>query len=197
MPNLLLLSGGIDSTALAAWQQPSATLFIDYGQRPAAGEAVAASVIAQNLGLPHYSMRIDCSQIGSGMLAASEPVSVAPSAEWWPYRNQLLITIAAAWAIPRGFDTISIGAVASDSFHLDGKPDFFRAIDGLLGMQEGSLRVSAPAINMTSAQLVRTSGISMGVLGWTISCHRGADSCGDCPGCNKHAGVINELRSSA
>lgn len=197
MPNLLLLSGGIDSAALAAWQPPSSTLFIDYGQRPAAGEAVAASVIAQNLGLLHSSIRIDCSQIGSGMLAASEPVSVAPSAEWWPYRNQLLITMAAAWAIPRGFDTITLGAVASDSFHMDGKPDFFHAIDALLRIQEGSLRVSAPAITMTSVQLVKTSGISMGVLGWTISCHRGAESCGDCPGCNKHAGVLNDLRSKA
>lgn len=197
MRNLLLLSGGMDSTALAAWQPPSSTLFIDYGQRPARGEAMAASAVAHDLGLAYSSVRVDCSLIGSGMLAGSDQISVAPSAEWWPYRNQLLITIAAAWALPRGFDTITIGSVANDFFHLDGRPEFFRAIDSLLGLQEGSLRVAAPAINMSSVELVRTSGISMGTLGWTISCHRGSQSCGDCPGCRKHAQVLSALRSQA
>jgi len=38
MSDLLLLSGGIDSVAIAAWKRPEICLTIDYGQRSARAE---------------------------------------------------------------------------------------------------------------------------------------------------------------
>jgi hypothetical protein len=38
LSEVLLLSGGIDSSALAAWRRPTQTLVIDYGQISAPGE---------------------------------------------------------------------------------------------------------------------------------------------------------------
>jgi 7-cyano-7-deazaguanine synthase len=189
---LLLLSGGIDSTALAAWRKPAATLAIDYGQRPAHGEIVAAGQVAKELGLDFFVLRVDCSEVGSGIMAGTISVNNAPSSEWWPFRNQLLVTLAAGWALPRGFDTIALGSVRTDGFHIDGTSRFFEAIDRVLVLQEGGMRVVAPALDMTSAELVERSGVSDQVLAWTISCHRGSSACGDCAGCQKHENVLRQ-----
>ena len=94
MTAAILLSGGIDSVALAFWQRPSFAITIDYGQRAAEAEIVAARQVSQELGINHEILRIDCSTIGSGDMAGAAPDAIAPVTEWWPYRNQLLVTLA-------------------------------------------------------------------------------------------------------
>jgi len=127
------------------------------------------------------------------LLSGRTPIAQAPSGEWWPYRNQLLVTLAAAWALPRGFEAVVVGSVRSDGFHVDGTADFYDVADRLLSMQEGGIRVLAPAITMTSAELVQASAVPDDILVWTISCHRGPLSCGDCPGCDKHETLLRQL----
>jgi 7-cyano-7-deazaguanine synthase len=191
---LLLLSGGLESTALAAWQRPPLTLTIDYGQRPAAGEVAAAAAVCRQLGLDHHVLCIDCGQLGLGLLAAQEPLDGAPSPEWWPYRNQLLVTLAAAWGLPRDVTSITVGSVAGDGErHVDGTAQFYAALDAVVAMQEGSVRVKVPGVEMTSAQLIERSGVSDEVLGWTHSCHRADLACGACPGCAKRRDVLTGL----
>jgi 7-cyano-7-deazaguanine synthase len=191
---LLLLSGGLESSALAAWRRPQLTLTIDYGQTPAAGEIRAAAAIARVLGLAHNVLRVDCSQVGSGLLASAGPVAHAPTAEWWPYRNQLLVTLAAGWAAPRDVRSITIGSVIDDGKrHTDGTAGFYEHLDALVAMQEGGVRVEAPAAEMTSEELITASGITDAILGWTHSCHTSNLSCGTCPGCVKHGEVLERL----
>jgi 7-cyano-7-deazaguanine synthase len=191
---LLLLSGGLESTALAAWRRPSLTLTVDYGQRPAGGELAAAAAVCRELDLEHNVLRIDCSSLGAGLLAAQQPSDDAPSPEWWPYRNQLLVTLAAGWGLPRGATTITVGSVATDGErHVDGTAAFYAALDTVLAMQERGIRVAVPAIEMTSGQLIERSGVSDQVLGWTHSCHRADLACGACPGCSKRRDVLTRL----
>jgi len=191
---LLLLSGGLESTALAAWRRPDLALTIDYGQTPARAEAEAASAICRDLGLEHHQLRVDCRHLGSGLLASSEPAANAPSPEWWPYRNQILVNLAAAWGLSRGITSSTVGAVLGDGErHVDGKAACYERLDVRLAMQEGGMRVSAPAANMTSEELITASGIPDAVLGWTHSCHRSDLSCGDCPGCAKRREVFEHL----
>jgi len=193
MSDLLLLSGGIDSAVAAALSRPAATLAIDYGQVPAAGELAAAAAVAEALGLQHTALRADCSVVGSGLLSGGEANPVAPSSEWWPYRNQLLITLAAAWALSRGYTRLLIGSVSSDGFHRDGQAGFFDLADKLVCFQEGALRVVAPLIELSTVQACRSAAVDRALLGWTFSCHRSSIACGDCPGCNKRRGVLREL----
>lgn len=190
---LLLLSGGLESSALAAWLRPSLALTIDYGQLPARGELWAASRVCRALGLEHHVLRIDCSDIGSGLLAGREIDKHAPVPEWWPYRNQLLVTLAGAWGISRGANEILIGSVAGDSRHTDGTTDFYDLLDQLMALQEGRLRVRAPAIDMSSAELITKSEIPNSVLGWTHSCHVSDVACGSCPGCAKRRDVLTSI----
>jgi 7-cyano-7-deazaguanine synthase len=192
---LLLLSGGLESAALAAWRRPAMTLTIDYGQRPAQGEIEAAAAVSRQLGLKHSVLKIDCGALGAGLLAAREPAEGAPSPEWWPYRNQLLVTAAAAWGLPRGASRITIGSVLGDGErHVDGTAAFYKALDTVLAMQEGHLHVNAPGIEMSSGELIERSGVTDDVLGWTHSCHSADLACGVCPGCAKRRHVLGLLQ---
>jgi 7-cyano-7-deazaguanine synthase len=193
LSELLLLSGGIDSTALAAWRRPAQALVIDYGQVSAAGETTAAGAVARELGLQVEVLHVDCAAIGSGLLAGNNADLVAPVPEWWPFRNQLLVTLAAAWALPRGLDRVLVGSVAGDDRHADGTAVFYAHLDRLTAAQEGGIRVDVPAIHLTTVELIVQSGIADPVLGWTHSCHRSSVACGDCPGCVKRRDVLNEL----
>ena len=92
----LLLSGGMDSIALAFWKRPEIAITIDYGQRAAEAEVTAARQVARELGIQHEVIAIDCTAIGSGDMAGSIALEIAPVPEWWPFRNQLLVTLYAA-----------------------------------------------------------------------------------------------------
>jgi 7-cyano-7-deazaguanine synthase len=191
---VLLLSGGLESTALAAWRRPPLALTIDYGQAPATGEITAAAAVCRVLALKHHVFRVDCSRVGSGLLAPAASAVHAPTVEWWPYRNQLLVTLAAGWGAQNDVTSITVGSVIGDGErHADGTADFYEKLDALLAMQEGAVRVNAPAAGMTSEELIVASGVTDAVLGWTHSCHTGDLSCGTCPGCVKHQGVLERL----
>lgn len=189
----ILLSGGMDSAALAFWRKPSLCITIDYGQASARGEIRAAAQISVDVGAKHEVVYLDCSALGSGDLALKPAITGAPAPEWWPYRNQFLITVAVMKLLPLGFDRVLVGAVKSDSFHVDGRADFFQQIDQLIAMQEGNVRVEAPALEITTLDLIRQSGIPDGILGWTHSCHKADFACGNCRGCWKHQNVLDEL----
>ena len=193
MKRAILLSGGVDSIALSYWLRPELAFTIDYGQLPYRGELRAAEQIAKTLDMQHELLKVDCRAIGSGDLSGKAPDPHAPASEWWPYRNQLLLTLCAAKAITLGVTEILIGTVASDGFHKDGTPQFIQLVNDLIAYQEGNLRVSAPAIAMTSAELVRHAHIPEELLLWAHSCHKADYACGNCRGCNKYRNVIHEL----
>jgi 7-cyano-7-deazaguanine synthase len=49
----LLLSGGMDSIAIAYWKRPDVAFTIDYGQLSARGEIYASESVCQSLEIPH------------------------------------------------------------------------------------------------------------------------------------------------
>lgn len=193
MKTVLLFSGGIDSTCIAAHMKPWRLLHINYGQRSAAGEQRAASAVGEQLDATLSTLEVDCSAIGYGDLSRRAPLSLSPSPEWWPFRNQLLVSLAAAWAVANGGDAVVLGCVKTDGFHVDGTPAFVEHLDALVRLQEGRVRVLAPGIQYTTVELVRLSGVTESLLGWTHSCHCAAFGCGCCRGCNKRAEVFGEL----
>jgi len=192
---VLLLSGGIDSSAIAVWKKPDFALTIDYGQRAARGEIIAAEAIASKLGISHEVIRVDLAEFGVGSLAGKAPSEIASAPEWWPYRNQMLITIAGMRYVPKGIKQILIGAVATD-VHADGKASFIDAIDAVMRAQEGRVRVNAPAISMTAEQLLQRSRFPRELLGLTFSCHVMEYACGRCRGCQKHSAVVEKFLKS-
>lgn len=193
MKTALLLSGGIDSISLAYWKRPDLAFTIDYGQTCADAEFRASSQICKDLGIEHVTISVDCSSIGSGDLAGRGSIDGSPSIEWWPYRNQLLVTLAAMRAIELNVNEILLGTVSSDGFHKDGTAEFYRRLSSLIFYQEGAISVSAPAIDMSSDELVKISGIGHDLLAWAHSCHTSNFACGFCRGCYKHREIMGAL----
>jgi 7-cyano-7-deazaguanine synthase len=193
MSDLLLLSGGIDSIAVAAWCRPALCLTIDYGQRPAGAEIQASQQICKALGLNHQLLSVPTSHLGCGDLAGDDPSVLSPHSEFWPFRNQYLLTLGAMTAAKAGCSQVLIGTVLTDQRHRDGGPAFIEAMDQLVRLQEGGLSISAPAAGLTSGDLVRRSGIDPDVLAWAHSCHVGNLACGRCRGCQKHSEVMETL----
>jgi 7-cyano-7-deazaguanine synthase len=189
----ILLSGGIDSIALTYWKKPQLALTIDYGHAPAQAEIRAASAICQALSIPHYIVQVDCSELGSGDLARKAALAIAPVSEWWPYRNQLLVTLAAMKGIALDVGELLVGSVKTDSVHRDGTVEFYNRLSDLLSIQEGNMKISAPALDMTSSELVRVSEIPTHLLSWAHSCHTNNFACGFCRGCRKHFFTLGEL----
>lgn len=186
MKSALLLSGGMDSTALAYWLKPSCAITIDYGQVPAPAEIRAASAVAARLGIHHEVIRCDVASLGSGDMAGSPPLDIAPVQEWWPFRNQFLITVAAMRAVALSVERLLIGCLKTDAQHADGAPTFVAQMGSLLALQEGSLGLVAPAIELTAVELLKRAHVPEDILAWAHSCHTSEYACGVCRGCQKH-----------
>ncbi|WP_138992755.1 7-cyano-7-deazaguanine synthase [Larkinella sp. C7] len=189
----ILLSGGMDSIALIYWKQPDMAFTIDYGQKPAQAEIRASTQVAKALNIPHYIISADCSKLGSGDLSDAASLALSPSPEWWPYRNQLLITLACMKGIAHGMTELMVGSVKTDGFHSDGTSGFYDRLNNLLSYQEGNIKLCCPAIDLTTVELIRQSKIPASLLLWAHSCHTANFPCGHCRGCYKYLDVVKEL----
>jgi 7-cyano-7-deazaguanine synthase len=184
----------MDSIAIAYWLRPQTALTIDYGQRPADAEIRAASAVCEELKIDHHVIDVrSLGQLGSGDLSNSPRLSVAPVSEWWPFRNQMLITIAAIQAVSIGIEELLIGCLKTDGFHVDGSQEFVKKMDALLRFQEGGLRLLAPAIHLNAAELIKESSVPPTLLAWAHSCHVANAACGLCRGCEKHYMTLKQV----
>lgn len=197
MTTALLLSGGMDSVAIAYWKRPRYGITIHYGQKPVEGEIRAASVVCEALDIEHVVIHADISALGSGDLAGLPPTNNAPATEWWPYRNQFLMTVAAMKCLSLGASELMIGALRTDGFHADGTAEFIKGMNELFSLQEGDLEVTAPAINLSAVELVQKSQVPHNVLAWSHSCHVASHACGNCRGCRKHFETMQAWLSHA
>lgn len=186
MKRAVLLSGGMDSTCIAYWKRPEFAITINYGQRPAAGEIRAASAVCEALGIEHIVVTAGIAELGSGDMAGVSPSEHAPATEWWPYRNQFLITVAAMKCHQLGATELMIGAVRTDGFHVDSTDEFYQELNKLFLMQEGELAIRTPAIELSASELIARSGTPEEILAWSHSCHIHDVACGFCRGCQKH-----------
>lgn len=188
----LLFSGGIDSTAIAWRLKPEKLLFVDYGQVAARGELRAARSIAEAIDRELDIRSVSLRQFGRGSMAG-DLSSSNPVPEFWPYRNQTLITVAAMAYADLPISSILIGTVRGDGDrHADGTAEFVATMNRLLRMQSGPM-LEAPAIEVTSERLIADTRVPLSVLGWTFSCHTGEWACGTCAGCLKHDQIMQRL----
>lgn len=189
----ILLSGGMDSVALTYWKRPSHAFSIDYGQKPAIAEIQAAKQVCRHLGIDHHIIQVDCSSLGSGDLSGQSSLSISPCSEWWPYRNQLILTLAAMKAVSFGIEELIIGSVKTDDVHKDGTNTFFELMSEILRYQEGNISILAPAIDLTTQELIKESHIPVSVLLWSHSCQTSNIPCMNCNGCKKYLFNIQQL----
>jgi len=153
--------------------------------------------VCEALNVRHYTIDADLSSLGSGDLAGTRVLPLSTATEWWPFRNQMLVTLAAMRCLSLGVRELLIGTLLTDCFHKDGTTEFVNKLDALLSFQEGGLKLHAPAAHLTSVELIRQSGVSEEILAWAHSCHRANFACGTCRGCEKHYLTLKSLGRAA
>ena len=176
-------------------EKPDILLTIDYGQVCAEGEVRADKYSASLLSLRHETILAPLRKLGAGDMTGLSHFKDEGPPEHWPYRNQMLITLAAMRYQRENLTQIVIGTVKSDNIHSDGTSQFISAMEQALIAQNSNLKLSAPAHDMTSEELARVSGISADLMRWTFSCHRANVACGGCRGCSKTLEILNKLES--
>ncbi|MGH7511866.1 MAG: 7-cyano-7-deazaguanine synthase QueC [Gemmatimonadales bacterium] len=203
---VVLLSGGMDSTTVAALAQREGfevhALSVRYGQRHAV-ELEAASRVAQRLGIhDHVVIDLDLRAFGGSALTADQPVPKdTPMAEigtgipatYVPARNTIFLSLALAWAETLGAHDIFLGANALDySGYPDCRPEYLEAFGHMAdlatraGVEGARLTIHTPLLHLTKAQIVAL-GTDLGLdYGITSTCYDpGPDgaACGRCEAC--------------
>jgi len=208
---VILLSGGLDSSTVLAIAKDEGfnpyALSFRYGQRHLV-ELESAQRVAAALGVAeHVIADIDLRRFGGSALTAdlAVPKGRDPAAmgegipiTYVPARNTVFLSFALAWAEVLGAGDIFIGVNALDySGYPDCRPEYIAAFErmanlataaGVQGRQR--LKIHAPLIDLTKAQIIRR-GLALGVdYGLTSSCYDpGADGrpCGQCDSCQLRA----------
>ena len=222
-PAVVLLSGGLDSATAAAIARGQGfalyALSVDYGQRHRL-ELEAARRVGRSLGVrEHMALAVDLARLGGSALTSGPEVPKGRSAAaiahgipvtYVPARNTILLALALAYAEVRGAGDIFLGVNALDySGYPDCRPEFIAAFGRLAnlatkaGVEGTALRVHAPLIQMTKAEIIRR-GIELGVdYSLTHSCYDPSPeglSCGQCDSCQlrlkgfAEAGLKDPLR---
>ena len=205
-PNaIVLLSGGMDSAVVLAIARERGfaahALSVRYGQRHSA-ELDAAARVAQALGAAsHRVVDVDLRAIGGSALTADIAVPEAPApgipVTYVPARNTIMLSLALGCAEVAGAGDIFVGVNAVDySGYPDCRPEFVAAFERLANVAtraavEGHpLRVHAPLMAMSKADIAREAQ-RLGVdLGLTVSCYQADNAgraCGRCDACRLRA----------
>jgi len=202
---VVLVSGGMDSAVTLAIARAQGfachALSVAYGQRHASELAVAARVAATLGAVEHKTVSVDLRSIGGSALTAdiAVPEHVDAHGEdeipvtYVPARNTIMLSIALGWAEALGSSDLFCGVNAVDySGYPDCRPAFIEAFERLAnvatkaGVEGQTLRVHAPLIRMSKADIVR-EGVRLGVdFSATVSCYQAdADgrACGHCDAC--------------
>ncbi|TRW14697.1 7-cyano-7-deazaguanine synthase QueC [Glacieibacterium frigidum] len=201
---VVLLSGGLDSTTVAAIARERGfrilALTIDYNQRHRI-ELDAAARVAAVYAERHIVLPLDLSGFGGSALtdAIDVPKSgVAPGipVTYVPARNTIFLSVALGWAEAAGARDLFIGVNALDySGYPDCRPEFVQAFETMAnlatkaGVEGDRFAVNTPLAAMTKADIVR-EGARLGVdFGLTWSCYDPVDGrpCGSCDSCRLRA----------
>lgn len=208
MKAMVLSSGGIDSTTCLGMavdkygKENVIALSVSYGQKHDK-EMQASDAVAEYYGVEH--IRLDLAKIfeysNCSLLQHStqeipeesyaeqiEKSDGKPVSTYVPFRNGLFLSTAASVALSKECSVIYYGAHADDaagSAYPDCSSAFHQAMSDAIYIGSGNqLRIEAPFVNMTKAEVVKT-GLELKVpyeLTW--SCYEGSkEPCGVCGTC--------------
>ena len=201
-PAVVLLSGGLDSaTVLAAAKSAGYAchaIAFDYGQKHRA-ELFAAARVAEAQGAESFRIiRLDAGAFsGSALtdddLAVPESPTEGIPITYVPARNTIFLAHALGMAEALGATDLALGVNAVDySGYPDCRPAFIDAFEALanlatkVGVESGALRVHAPLLMLTKAEIIRW-GTELGVpYHLTVSCYQATEAglaCGRCDSC--------------
>ena len=199
---VVLLSGGLDSATTLAIAQSQGyrchALSFDYGQRHGAELDAARRVAAAMRVAEHRTVHLALGQLGGSALtdksiAVPEEPSPGIPVTYVPARNTVMLAYALAFAEVLRATDIFIGVNAVDySGYPDCRPEYIAAFERMAnlatkaGVEGRAMRIHAPLIQWSKAEIIR-QGMALGVdYGLTVSCYQADEAgraCGRCDSC--------------
>lgn len=202
---VLLASGGLDSTTLAYWMLENSIdfipLFINYGQHCSGTELTTLKDV---LPASHKDLIevMDVSAIyrrsNSRFIKAANLWEDDITADdlYLPYRNMLILTIAASFAQTLQIDSVYSAFINSNhAKEIDCTKAFFNKMEGILG-DFGSVKIEMPFLDMSKYEVAQI-GISLRApIAKTFSCQASAViPCGACPNCVDRLEALRKLEN--
>jgi 7-cyano-7-deazaguanine synthase len=209
MTDLVLLSGGLDSSTLLAKQVSEGTidcaLSVNYGQRHKR-ELSSADLVAAYYGVPHLVLDMTGwgnLLVGSGSALTDTDVAVphghyadeSMKATIVPNRNATLLMAAAGVAIARGCDRVLTAVHAGDHpIYPDCRPAFIDAANhAVLLATDGAARIEAPFVHRTKTDIARLADMLGLPIERTWSCYEGGVvHCGACGTCVERIEALHD-----
>ena len=198
MKAVLIYSGGLDSTTLLYECRDSIELCVtfDYGSKHNAREIACAVENCKRLGIKHLVIPLgfigqyfksDLLQ-GGGEIPEGSYGEENMRATVVPFRNGIMLAVAAGLAESYGLDTVLLASHSGDhALYPDCHPSFTEAMDR--AVQEGTyegIRVVSPYGSLTKRDIA-LRGRALGLdYSLTYSCYKGGEKhCGKCGTCTE------------
>ena len=199
---IILLSGGLDSITVLAQAISDGyqcyALSFDYGQRHNAELNAARKIAKHYQVVMHKTVNLGLGAIGGSALT-DDHIAIPDTPQqgipvtYVPARNTVFLSFALGWAEVLGVHDIFIGVNAVDySGYPDCRPEFIDAFQKLanlatkVGVEGGEIKIHAPLIKLTKAEIIR-QGTALGVdYKHTVSCYaadKQGRACGVCDAC--------------
>lgn len=192
------VSGGIDSSVILAYAKTKhAQVFpitFDYNQRHSKELMFAEMQTGSSfnkISLSFFRDIVTTSSLTNNNIDVAKTKDVlgdAQTVNYVPFRNQMLLSIACAYAESVGANTVYHGAALIDSQagYWDGSIEFLNSINSLIALnRKHKINIEAPLIDKTKAEII-LMGKDLGVdFARTWTCYEGRNvACGYCTSCS-------------
>lgn len=194
--SLIVLSGGMDSVTMLHEYKDIIALAVsfDYGSNHNKREIEMAAINCRDLGIEHIVIPLDfmSQYFSSSLLQGADAI---PEGHYTaenmrstvvPFRNGIMLSIAAGLAESRGLKQIMIANHAGDhTIYPDCRHDFIYALsEAIEAGTDTGVHVFAPYTDITKTDIAKI-GKEIGVdYAKTYSCYKGGEKhCGKCGTC--------------
>lgn len=218
--SIVLLSGGLDSTAAFYWALQESDLMLgltfDYGQRAREAEIKAARKICKKndiqhrvIELPWFSAfkvsalldpTLPIPEIKKGNLDSLAHARKSAQAVWVPNRNGVFINVAAALAEAMVANWLVVGFNREEgrTFPDNSQEYLDSANEALKYSTQGNVRLCAPMQSKNKKQIVEWCLKNKVDLSDTWSCYQDGDKmCGRCESCLRSLRAYEEAGAHA
>tara|TARA_R110001632_G_scaffold630_9_gene2227 strand:- start:380 stop:997 length:618 start_codon:yes stop_codon:yes gene_type:complete len=200
---ILLASGGLDSTTMAYWLLDKGIdfipLFIKYGQHCVDTELETLKSVLPKTHIDKIEI-IDISSVykysNSKFINEANLWEEEITADdlYIPYRNILILTLAASFAQSLKINEVYSAFINSNhAKEIDCSKEFFSRMEMMLG-EYGAIKIKMPFLEMTKFEVAQIGINVKAPIGKTFSCQASSEiPCGACPNCVDRLEALNNL----
>ncbi|MBD5374774.1 MAG: 7-cyano-7-deazaguanine synthase QueC [Bacteroides sp.] len=202
---LIVLSGGMDSTTMLHEYKSSIALAVNFSyganHNPLEAECARRQCAMLGIELIEIDLAFMSQYFESSLLRGAEAIpeghytDTNMTSTVVPFRNGIMLSIAAGLAESRGLKAVMIANHGGDhAIYPDCRPGFITAMNSAI--QAGTylpVELRAPYTNLTKTEIARR-GLSLGVdYSLTYSCYKGTvPPCGRCATCLERETALAE-----